>query len=386
MQYQNNIIGKLLTPVNRRKFKRIVEKYKGDYAAKKLTCWEQFIAILLGQLSNCSSLREIEATVKFHANEHYHLGLRGNIARSTLANASEKRDWRIYRDLFYDLVFNLKKTEQYQTSELIKIIDSTPINLKLMQHQWIETTLKVKGLKTHVVYDLTNETPIYFDITGARTNDITWAKNNLKIEKGITYIADRGYTDYNFWYEINEKGAFFVTRLKKDAKIENITEIQGSETGISSQIFKLINRNPRGRAINKYAGISLKKVIVKREGDNPLILVTNDFTRSDKEIADLYKSRWQIELFFKWIKGNLKIKKFLGRSENAIRTQICIAMIAFVLLKLLTILQKFCKNISLKTMITIVKNGLFTKLSLKPPNNKQSNAFNQLHFNLSFSI
>ena len=338
MQYQNNIIGKLLTPVNRRKFKRIVEKYKGDYAAKKLTCWEQFIAILLGQLGNCSSLREIEAAVKFHANEHYHLGLRGNIARSTLANASEKRDWRIYRDLFYDLVFNLKKTEQYQTSELIKIIDSTPINLKLMQHQWIETTLKVKGLKTHVVYDLTNETPIYFDITGARTNDITWAKNNLKIEKGITYIADRGYTDYNFWYEINEKGAFFVTRLKKDAKIENITEIQVSETGISSQIFKLINRNPRGREINKYAGIPLKKVIVKREGDNPLILVTNDFTRSDKEIADLYKSRWQIELFFKWIKGNLKIKKFLGRSENAIRTQICIAMIAFVLLKLLTIL------------------------------------------------
>ena len=386
MQYQNNIIGKLLTPVNRRKFKRIVEKYKGDYAAKKLTCWEQFIAILLGQFGNCTSLREIEAAVKFHSNEHYHLGLRGNIAKSTLANANEKRDWRIYRDLFYDLIFNLKKTEQYQAREIIKIIDSTPINLKLTQHPWIETTLKVKGLKTHVVYDLTNETPIYFDITGARTNDITWAKNNLEIEKGVTYIADRGYTDYNFWYEINESGAFFVTRLKKDARIENITEIQSNETGISSQIFKLTNRNPRGGTINKYAQIPLKKVIVERDGNSPLVLVTNDFNRSDKEIADLYKSRWQIELFFKWIKGNLKIKKFLGRSENAIRTQICIAMIAFVLLKLLTILQKFCKNISLKTMITIVKNGLFTKLSLKPPNNKQSNAFNQLHFNLSFSI
>lgn len=386
MQYQNNIFGKLLTPVNRKKFKRIVNKYNGDFGAKKLTCWEQFIAILLGQFGNCTSLREIEAAVKFHSNEHYHLGLRGNIAKSTLANANEKRDWRIYRDLFYDLVFNLKKTEQYQAREIIKIIDSTPINLKLTQHPWIETTLKVKGLKTHVVYDLTNETPIYFDITGARTNDITWAKNNIEIEKGITYVADRGYTDYNFWYEINESGAFFVTRLKKDARIENITEIQSNEKGISSQIFKLTNRNPRGGTINKYAQIPLKKVIVERDGKSPLVLVTNDFNRSDKEIADLYKSRWQIELFFKWIKQNLKIKKFLGKSENAIKTQICIAMIAFVLIKLLTIMQEICKNISLKTMITIVKNGLFTKLSTKPPNNKHSNAFKQLHFNLSFSL
>ena len=275
MQYQNNIIGKILTPINRRKFKRIVEKYKGDYSAKKLTCWEQFIAILLGQLGNCTSLREIETAVKFHSNEHYHLGLKGNIARSTLANANEKRNWKIYRDLFYDLIFNLKKTEQYQTSELIKIIDSTPINLNIAQYPWIETTLKVKGLKTHVVYDLKNETPVYFDITGARTNDITWAKNNLEIEKGVTYIADRGYTDYNLWFDINEIGAFFVTRLKKDARIENLTELQSSKQGISSQIFQLTNRKPRGGTINKYAGIPLKKVIVKR-GNSPLILVTND--------------------------------------------------------------------------------------------------------------
>ena len=146
------------------------------------------------------------------------------------------------------------------------------------------------------------------------------------------------------------------------------------------------NRNPRGGKINEYAYKELRKVIVERENDTPLILVTNDFTRTDKEIADLYKSRWQIELFFKWIKGNLKIKKFLGRSENAIKTQICIAMIAFVLLKLLTIMQEFCKNIPLKTMITIVKNGLFTKLSTKPPNNNHSNAFKQLHFNIIFNV
>ena len=383
MQYQNNIIGKLLTPVNRKKFKRIVDKYKGDYAAKRLTCWEQFIAILLGQLNNCSSLREIETIVKFHSNEHYHLGLKGDIAKSTLADANASRNWEIYRDLFFDLVFNLQKIEQYETKELIKIIDSTPINLKIMQHPWIETTMKVKGLKTHVVYDLTNDTPVYFDITGARTNDITKAKE-IRIDKGVTYVADKGYTDYNWWYEINDKEAFFVTRLKNKAKIEDITEIRSTTEGISSQLFVLTNRRPRAGTINKYAYILLRKVIVERENETPLILVTNDFTRSDKEIADLYKSRWQIELFFKWIKQNLKIKKFLGKSENAIKTQICIAMISFVLLKLLTILQEFCKNISMKTIITIVRNGLFTKLSTKPPGNNHSNAFNQLHFNLIF--
>ena len=125
MQYQNTIIGKLLTPINRRKFKTFVNKYKGDFGAKKLRCWEQFIAILLGQVENCSSLLEIESTVKFHSNEHYHLGLRGNIARSTLANANENRNWRIYRDLCFDLISNLPQFEKAQTEQLVKIIDSS---------------------------------------------------------------------------------------------------------------------------------------------------------------------------------------------------------------------------------------------------------------------
>ena len=120
MQYQHTIIGKILTPINRRKFKHFVDKYKGDFAAKKMRCWEQFVAILLGQLGNCSSLREIESTVQFHANEHYHFGLRGNIARSTLANANENRDWRIYRDLCFDLISNLPNFEKVQTEKYCK--------------------------------------------------------------------------------------------------------------------------------------------------------------------------------------------------------------------------------------------------------------------------
>ena len=170
----------------------------------------------------------------------------------------------------------------------------------------------------------------------------------------MTYVADRGYTDYNWWFEINSAGAFFVTRLKKDAKIKELTTIQSITPGISSQIFVLTNRHPGGNRINKYANIPLKKVVVEREGKSPLILVTNDFNRSDSEIAELYKQRWQIELFFKWIKQNLKIKKFLGRSENAIKTQICIALISFILLRNYGIMEEN----GTKTLINYNLNGV----------------------------
>ncbi len=379
MQEYNTIIGKLLSGINRKKFKQIVDKYKGDFAVKKLNCWEQFVSVFLGQITESETLREIVDLIKFHSNQQYHLGIRKNVARSTLAKANETRDWRIYRDLFLNLVTNLKDAKFYKTTEMIQIIDSTPINLNLTQHPWIETTLKVKGLKTHVVYDLTNKTPILFDITGARTNDITWSKT-IKLEKGITYVMDRGYTDYNWWYEINEKGSFFVTRLKKDAKIENLTDLQSTNQGISSQIFKLTNKYPRSKMVNKYANIPLKKVIVNRKGSAPLVLVTNDFRRSDKEIAELYKQRWQIELFFKWIKQNLKIKKFLGKSENAIRTQICIAMISFVLQRMVEELELVCKEISGKNLRKIIGNSLFNCLKIRNYGRKRYKNPNQLQF------
>ena len=379
MQKYNTIIGKLLSGINRKKFNRIVDKYKGDFAVKKLTCWEQFVSVFLGQITESVSLREIVDLIKFHSNHQYHLGIRKDVARSTLAKANEKRDWRIYRDLFLDLVSKLKNSKFYKTNEMVQIIDSTPINLNLTQHPWIETTLKVKGLKTHVVYDLTNKTPILFDITGARTNDITWSKS-INLEKGITYVMDRGYTDYNWWFEINKKGSFFVTRLKKDAKIENLTELRSTNNGISSQIFKLTNKHPRAGTVNKYANIPLKKVIVEREGKTPLILVTNDFGRSDTEIAELYKQRWQIELFFKWIKQNLKIKKFLGKSENAIRTQICIAMISFVLQRMAEELKMICSEITGKNLRKIIGNSLFNCLKLRDYGRKRYKNPNQLQF------
>lgn len=379
MQEYNTIIGKLLSGINRKKFKRIVEKYKGDFAVKKLSCWEQFVSVFLGQITKSNSLREIVDLIRFHSNQQYHLGIRKDVARSTLAKANETRNWHIYRDVLFDLIAKYKNSTYYKHSELIQIIDSTPINLDLIKHPWIESTMKVKGLKTHIVFDLTNKVPVYFDITGARTNDITWAKT-VEIKNGVTYVADRGYTDYNWWFEINSAGAFFVTRLKKDAKIKELTTIQSITPGISSQIFVLTNRHPGGNRINKYANIPLKKVVVEREGKRPLILVTNDFNCSDSEIAELYKQRWQIELFFKWIKQNLKIKKFLGRSENAIKTQICIALISFILLRMAEELKEVCREITSKNLLKIIGNSLFNCLKLRDYGRKRYKNPNQLQF------
>lgn len=379
MQEYSTIIGKILAPVNRRKFKLFVDKYKGDFASKKLSCWEQFVAILLGQITNCSSLRDIVSLVNFQSNNHYHLGFKKNIARSTLSLANANRDWRIYRDVFLDLIKTLKQKEYFQTKEVIEIIDSTPIMLNLKQHPWVETTMKVKGLKTHVIYNLNQEMPVYFDITGARTNDITWAKA-ISLKEGVTYVADKGYTDYNWWNEINESGSFFITRLKKKARIAELSEIQNPEKPVSSQIITLTNKRPGGKRINNYANKPLKRVIVKREGKEPLILVTNDFSRSDIQIAELYKQRWQIELFFKWIKQNLKIKRFLGKNENAIKTQICIAMISFVLLRLMKELKELCKEIPTKIMLKIVGNNLFNCLRIRKYGRKRYKNLNQLQF------
>lgn len=385
MQYKNNIFGKILTPVNRRKFKRFVDKYNGDFASKKLSCWEQFVANLLGQIGNCSSLREIENTIKFHSNEQYHIGIKKNICRSTLANANSKRDWRIYRDLFLDLIGNLKERERIQTKEVIEIIDSTPIMLDLNQHKWCEKTRNIKGLKVHVLYNSTEHIPTYFTITSPKINDIIEGKK-MDIKQGCTYVFDKGYTDYNWYFEIEKAGAYFVTRLKKNAKIQSLSEIQQTNELISSQIIQFCNRVPRGGKINNYHKKPLKKVIVQRDGKSPLVLITNDFKRSDEEIAELYKRRWQIELFFKWIKQNLKIKKFLGKSENAIKTQICIAMISFVLLRLSQIVSDFCKNMPIKTLITIAKNGLFSRLTVQnKAKNYQKNP-NQLQFYFANSV
>jgi IS4 transposase len=232
--------------------------------------------------------------------------------------------------------------------------------------------------------------PTYFTVTGANTSDITEAKI-LDIEQNCTYVFDRGYVSYKWWSEINKKGAFFVTRNYKYASYKTIRNLYACEddntkdervpsgTVLEDSIIEFTRKD----RIESYKD-NLRLVVVKRDKEkytDNLKIFTNDFKKTAEEIASLYKSRWEIELFFKWIKQNLKIKKFLSKTENGIKIQICIAMIAYVLIKLAVMLQTICQRIPLKSLIAIAKNSLFTRIRIRDPTKyKKQKDLNQLQF------
>lgn len=381
MQEHCSIIGKLLSGINRKQFKRIVDKYNGDRYVKYFNCWSQFVCIFIGQIGNLKSLREIVDSVNFQPKNQYHLGIKKNISRTTFAKANEQRNWQIYRDLFIKIIEKLPHWKQMQTKDLVKILDSSPIRLNLINHPWAEKTQRIEGIKLHLIYDLTNTIPTYFEFTGARTNDIEIGKK-INIDKGCTYVFDKGYMNFNWWNQIDEQGAYFVTRLKKNNAIIEESKMQIHNEQISSQLIRFKpSHHWKSRSCTKL----FKRVIVQREGKTPLILVTNDINRSSEDIAELYKQRWQIELFFKWIKQNLKIKKFLGTSENAVKTQICIALISYVLLYLMNELKEICSEISTKNLLKIIGNNMF--YTLKPINygRKRFKNPNQLQFQWVFT-
>jgi hypothetical protein len=362
LQEHNTIIGNLLTEVNRNLFNNLVTKYNGDRYTKNFNCWTQFVCILIAQILGLESLRDIAQVINFQPNQHYHLGIKKNISKSTLADANKRINYCIFRDLFLILIKKLPNAIKFKTQNLIKIIDSSPIRLNLLKCPWGEKTQRIEGIKLHLLYDLSNKIPTYFEFTGARCNDVEVGKK-MKIKSGCTYVFDKGYMDFNWWNSIDEKGAFFVTRLKKNNAIIEKSEIKQDTKEISSQLIQLKTKRFKGGRYNYYSDKILRKVIVKRENKTDLVLVTNDFKRSSEEIGELYKQRWSIELFFKWIKQNLKIKKFLGTSENAVKTQICIALISYVLIHLMNNKAKeIFKGISMKTLLKILANNLFRKL------------------------
>lgn len=364
MQEYNTIIGNLFNSIDRRVFKRIVDKYKGEYYSKSLTCWEQFVCIFLGQiLQNCKSLRDIEDFLLSNQNQWYHLGIKHHIARSTLSYANNTKSWEIYADLFHYL---LRKSNCNPPIEpTINLIDSTPIYLNLDLFSWAEANLRIKGMKMHVVYNLNEQKPIYFTFTSPRVNDIEEGKL-VEIISNQTYVFDRGYMNFNWWSEIDDKNAYFVSRLKTNNGIKELSAIENHNENISSQIIQLKTKRFKDGRYNKCSDKILKRVFVKREDKTPLVLITNDFNRSAEEIAELYKQRWQIELFFKWIKQNLEIKKFIGRSENAVKTQICVALIAYLVIleaeELKATLSEICKYFTNSKFLKVINNGIFKTL------------------------
>lgn len=384
MRYKSTIFTKLMKAIPRREFSRIVKKYSGDYRVRRLNCWDQLMGMVYNQLSQKTSLRDLELSFNSQHNNFYHLGC-NRIKRSTLAEANTNRTYKIYEEVFQKLlnkIENKRLSKIKETKNLLKAIDATVITLNKTQFGWAKGYKNKMGVKVHTVYDLNEEVPVHFEITTANLHDITYG-TTLDISKNTTYVFDKGYYKFSWWQQIDIRGSYFITRLKKNSPTKIISEREvRSDKIFKDQEVRLSERLSHSRK-NPYQK-PIRRIVVKTdEGKEPLVLITNDMTREAEEIADLYKKRWQIELFFKWIKQNLKIKKFLGRSENALKIQVITALISFLLVKYFQNLLPF--NKSMQTCLRLIQTNLMLKKDLielfsEPPNKIIKTSQQQMSF------
>jgi len=364
--YRNTRFGEVMKGLSRSNFEKIVDRFGNDKHTKGFRSWDQLIAMVYAQLSGCRSLRELEAGFNSQTDHYYHLGSR-SVKRSTLADANRDRDSGVFAEICNLLMKGIQRTQRAELTDLLYLIDSTPIPLKGRGYDdWTKdnTTRRTQGLKVHMMYKPKSNLPVHTEISAPNINDIE-AGRRIGLEAGATYVFDKGYCDYNWWYQIHQRGAYFVTRFKKNAGVvtEKSLEIEEQDNNaiLTDEQVGFKHRRPGGKRINDYYGTALRRIVVDRpDKDTPLVLVTNDFERSAQEIAELYRRRWGIELFFKWLKQNLKIKCFLGRSKNAVKTQIYTALIAYILAEL------YRRHSGIKQTLTLCLVELRTGLLQRP--------------------
>jgi Transposase DDE domain/Domain of unknown function (DUF4372) len=338
MRHQNSVFHSLTKHVPWSKFQEIVEKYGTDQLVRKLTTKHQFIALLYGQLSGATSLREVVTGMTSHETRLYHVGA-APVKRSTMSDANSKRPWQVFGELFAQMLPQANRGLRRATADAVRLIDSTSIRLSSLSEDWATFSADVFGAKAHIVYDPNADRPVYFAVTPAKVNDITAAKI-MPIEPGATYVYDLGYYDYGWWARLDEAGCRFVTRLKKNTPLSVVktNRVPKNSNIVSDRIAHLPARLANSR--NNPLQVPLREICVIIENGKQLRIVTNDLDAPAEEIAELYKQRWQIELFFRWVKQTLRIRHFIGVSENAVRIQIAIALIAFLILRMAQLAQK----------------------------------------------
>jgi putative transposase len=330
MKHHNTVFHQLLKFLPRQRFQTMVDRHQGDRKTRTLTCWDQMLALLFCQLSGRQSLRDLVDGFNSKRAHHYHLGT-GVIRRSSLADANRDRPVAIFQETFFYLLEKVRsRIPTKDTAEMVRLIDSTTIDLNLNQFQWAEFRSTKAGIKLHTVYDPEAEVPVYFEMTTAKVNDRK-ALTKLPMMPGMTYVVDRAYNDYGWYYALDQQGSTFVGRMKTNAVYEVIERRNVAGNILADEVIRFTAKKAK-----KDCPIALRRITFRRvEDQKVLVFISNDLTRSAEDIAALYKRRWQIELFFKWIKQNLKMKRFVGRSENAVLIQILTAMIAYLLLKLI---------------------------------------------------
>jgi putative transposase len=332
MRYTPSIFGKLLEAINRRQFQAIVDGHRGDAYDKSFKSWEHVVTLIFAQFSASTSLRGLEASWNANSQHHYHAAS-GPLMRSTLSDANRRRPVAVFADTFSLVAGQLDRETRREGTAMLRLIDSTPIPLGKLCY-WAKSNGRIRGMKMHVVYDPKADTPRILDITDANINDAQIGRR-IAIEPGASYVFDKGYCHYGWWSAIAEAGASFVTRPKTSMRLKLVRKRpvavpQGD--GFTILQDREVRFASKG---DSKLPIRLRSLRLRRhEGGDTITLLTNDLKRSAVEIAALYKGRWQIELLFRWIKQHLKIRKFLGNNDNAIRLQLFAAMIAYALLRI----------------------------------------------------
>jgi len=341
-------------------FQKLVDAHAGDRYVKKFGCWQQLLAMVYGHLAGVGSLRELETGFNQHRNHFYHLQAL-QVHRSTLADANDRRNPKVFEEAVRLLVALAGRSVRRQRAQLLYLIDSSTIALHGRGSQWARSgATRTRGLKLHVQFEAGSQLPVRQAITAANVNDETQG-SQIVAEAGATYVFDKGYCNYGWWERIAAAEARFVTRLKKNAAVQQLAQralcAQAPEILGDTEV-RFAYKSNRGGHTNACLR-PLRRIEVDRPGELPLVLITNDLRAPAAEIAQLYRQRWGIELFFKWIKQHLKIKKFLGESENAVRIQLLTALIAYLLVALLKATDKL--TASLWHILAELRTGLFLR-------------------------
>ncbi|HEV7406975.1 MAG TPA: IS4 family transposase [Bradyrhizobium sp.] len=338
MRHHDTVFRDILKHVPWRRFEVLVEEHDADARVRRLSTKGQFVALLYGQLSGAAGLREIVTGFSSHAARLYHLGA-GPVRRSTFSDANAQRPVVVFTELLQTMMKQAHRGLRRKLAETTYLIDATSARLNQRSAAWAQFSAGVCGAKVHVIYDADADRPIYAAVSAANINDITAARQ-MPVEPGATYVFDLGYYDYAWWAELDAVGCRIVTRFRSNTPLAVVEELAVMPGGniLSDRIGFL----PARQATNRHNPMqdAVREVRITTDTGKVLRILSNDLDASAQEIADLYRRRWAIELFFRWVKQILKITRFVGTSENAVRIQIAVALIAFLLLRLAQGTQK----------------------------------------------
>jgi len=365
MNPSRTILAQLFDFISKYKFDKKVKKYKGNYKSQTFSCWEQFVVMSFAQLTYRESLRDIEACLQAVSGKLYHCGIRSKVAKSTLAYWNETRDWRIYADFAQVLISEARglyvtdNDFKLDLEGLVYAFDSTTIDLCLTLFPWAKFRKTKAAVKAHTLLDLRGNIPTWILITDGSVHDVN-ALDCLIVEAGAFYIMDKGYIDYERLYRIHKSSAFFVTRAKNNFTFKRLYSAKVDKTkGLKCDQTIIL----KGHSAKKDYPEKLRRIkYFDSETEKTFVFLTNNLVLEAELIAKLYKQRWQIELFFKWIKQHLRIKAFYGTTQNAVYTQIWIAVAMYVLIAIIK--KKLKLEFSLYTILQILSIILFEKMPL----------------------